>query len=326
MLPITPLIPQRTFEAEQITQRSSLTTLPTSVQVPGVPVLMPSSLHTSELVSAPTRLKCSSEAGVAKPDSSWSTALTSDWGAGKNDELVFSAHSWTDQGFRFSGTGMKGSRSTAWPAEEAEVVGVRLTTDSDGWLEIISVSIPSAGGVKWPLFSHTGELLRVEVLERVVEEWVASSVPRLSSVCISSAKGFARADPRAPAFASVFRFRKSRSWVDGFGSAAVVLAPAFSSMRTPSLSTKSSKLFEFSLHDLFCKSRFSWSTLPLSRISYLALRRRSTASGLSSGRVDGSGEEFRVGERGPISSPRLWRATAIFRLDVSTHWRTWGFS
>ena len=109
------------------------------------------------------------------------------------------------------------------------------------------------------------------------------------SMCISSAKGFAKLDPRAAAWASMCRWRspESSSW----GSAAVVVADVSVSsvFKVPSWSTSSSKLLALGLAGCL-DLRLSSNILPRSRISCRALRRRSTASGSSDSRVDASGE------------------------------------
>ena len=139
-------------------------------------------------------------------------------------------------------------------------------------------------------------------------------------MCVSSAKGLARAEPRAVPAISVFRW--CRLEASAWGSAAVVLAIASASLFSmPSLSTRSSKLLAFP--PAYCLDfRLSSIILPLSRISCLAFHRRNTASGLSSSRVDTSGGKDWELEGGVISSPRLCRAMAILRRDESTHWRT----
>lgn len=152
--------------------------------------------------------------------------------------------------------------------------------------------------------------------------------------CFSSENGLARDA------ASIFRCLNPPA------SRAVVFAASSASFNFPSRSTKSSKLMPrtFSLCSPLLERRFSSIMRPLSRISSLALRRRSPASALSSSRVEASSElerrfeldgreelelelEFEVeGRGGWISSPRECRAMAILRRDSSTQWRTWGFS
>jgi len=84
-------------------------------------------------------------------------------------------------------------------------------------------------------------------------------------------------------------------------SVAVALAAGSLSLSTPSLSTRSSKLFALPLFALLLSSR----TRPRSKISALARRRRSAASGESSSRVDASGDRGRLDlGRGASSSPR----------------------
>ena len=108
-------------------------------------------------------------------------------------------------------------------------------------------------------------------------------------------------------------------------SAAVVTVAFFSLSSVPSLLTKSSKVWTFALSS-FCSLRFSSRIRARSRSSMRTFRRRSTASVLASSRVEASGGRSPDGVGGVISSPRLCRAMAIFRLELSTHFRTWGFS
>ena len=122
---------------------------------------------------------------------------------------------------------------------------------------------------------------------------------------------------------SGYRFRRFGSDVPS--SAAVVTAASFSFSSVPSFLTKSSKVWTFPLSS-FCSLRFSSRTRARSRSSRRTFRRRSTASGLASSRVEASGGRSPDGVGGLISSPRLCRAMAIFRLELSTHFRTWGFS
>ncbi len=119
------------------------------------------------------------------------------------------------------------------------------------------------------------------------------------------------------------RFRRFGSDVPS--SAAVVTAASFSLSSVPSLLTKSSKVWTFALSSL-CSLRFSSRSRARSRSSIRTFRRRSTASILASSRVEASGGRSPDGVGGVISSPRLCRAMAIFRLELSTHFRTWGFS
>lgn len=142
-------------------------------------------------------------------------------------------------------------------------------------------------------------------------------------MCVSSAKGLARVEPSAAPATSVFRLCRPEASASAWVSAAVVLAAASSSLfSAPSLSTKSSKLLAFPVVESCFDFRLSSIILPLSSISCLAFHLRTTASGLSSSRVDASGEEDWKLDGGVISSPRLCRAMAILRRDESTHWRT----
>lgn len=140
------------------------------------------------------------------------------------------------------------------------------------------------------------------------ESWISG--------CNSSANGLVIEVASLEPVVSAFRFRRPNSELSN--SAAVVNTGVFSLSRVPSLSTKWSKLFDFVTSSCF-SFRFSSMARARSKISCLAFRRRSTASGLSSSRADASGVEFREGDGGVISSPRLCKAMAIFLLEESTH-------
>lgn len=142
------------------------------------------------------------------------------------------------------------SERSAWAPEEVDVVGVRSTRDSEGWLDVTSVSI-SRWGLDGAGFWRSGRGLIVGVLERVCKVGWASSCSELKSVCMSSANGLMVAFwGGLVAVVSLCLCRRSCS-DSGLVSADVVVASSFSVLKAPFSSTKSSKVFGFSLSSFF---------------------------------------------------------------------------
>lgn len=254
--------------------------------------------------------------------------------------MEFSAHSWTerwDWGRVCDEWWEKGNNSGS-AVEEKEVVGVRSMRASEGWLGFVSVSIWRGCWRAGMGVDGGGDEARVGALDReyLCTSTVDSSVTLLA-LAVSRIPGASGSRFGFSKFASGFlpvptttdpsgsgcRFRRFGSDVPS--SAAVVTVAAFSLSSVPSWLTKSSKVWTFPLAS-FCSLRFSSRTRARSRSSRRTFRRRSTASGLASSRVEASGGRSPDGVGGVISSPRLCRAMAIFRLELSTHFRTWGFS
>ena len=231
--------------------------------------------------------------------------------------MVFCAHSSTE---RWDWGGVcdewwEKENNSGSVVEHKEVVGVRSIRASEGWLEFVSVSTWRGCWRAGMGVDGGGDEARLGVLDR---EYLCTSTVDISVTWLALAVSAA-----TDASGSGFRFRRFGSGVSS--SAAVVTATSFSLGSLPSLLTNSSKVWNFLLSS-FCNLCFSSRTRARSRSSRRTFRRRSTASGLASSRVEASGGRSPNGLGGVISSPRVCKAIAIFRLELSTHFRTWGFS
>lgn len=192
-----------------------------------------------------------------------------------------------------------------------EVVGVRSTSCSDGWFEIVSRARAVCGACS---VGSVAVLSREGCVEAGVG-WSSSTLMRFdfedASISLVSANGFANAASFSKSRIPLLRFLKLSS--SGLVSVAVVVAP--SSFRFPFSLTRVSKLAV--LAPFLSFFLFSSKIRALSSISWRALRLLSAASGLSSGLVEESGRDGEV--EGLMSSPRLWRTTAILRRELSSH-------
>lgn len=199
--------------------------------------------------------------------------------------------------------------------EAEEVVGVRSTSCSDGWFEIVSRARARA-------VCDAGSVGSVAVLSRegcaeAGVGWSSSTLMRFdfedASISLVSAKGFANGASFSRSRIPLLRFLKLSS--SGLVSVAVVVAPSF--FRFPFSLTRVSKLTV--LAPFLSFFLFSSKIRALSSKSWRTLRLLSTASGLSSGLVEESGRDGDGDAEGLMSSPRLWRATAILRRELSSH-------
>lgn len=191
------------------------------------------------------------------------------------------------------------------------LVGVRSTSCSDGSFEIVSSPRAVCGARS---VGSVAVLSREGCAEAGVV-WSSSILMRLDfedvSISLVSANGFANAASFSMSWIPWLRFRKLSS--SDLVSVAVVVAP--SAFRLPFSLTRASKLAV--LAPFLSLFFFSSKIRPLSSISSRAQRRLSAACGLSSGLVE---ESVRDGEAGGLmSSPRLCRATAILRRELSSH-------